>query len=408
MTFARGNFKTGMESLKGAKWRNFWTMLGVIIGVASVISVVSIGEGIKLQISGQIKHLSKDLITIRPGQIGNAHKANGLGLLEGSTISGSLSAADVMAIKDVPGVKTVVPLSAAAGTAKGDTSYSDGLIVGTSPDFADIVAQPVEYGSFFSEEDMGQHAAVLGKNAADKLFNGGIPLGHTFTYHGKEFIVKGILSEFQTAPVSNDANYNNAIFIPYDTAETLSNKTAPTYEIIAKAKDTTKNKQVADQISATLASKHGGQRDTSVLLQEDTLASSNTILELLTRLITGVAAISLLVGGIGIMNVMLVSVTERLHEIGIRKAIGATNRQILGQFLVESTVLSLSGGVIGVLVSYVIDGVLRLTTKLEPSIQWQIVVIATGVSLAVGVIFGTIPALKAARKDPIEALRSVA
>jgi putative ABC transport system permease protein len=408
MTFARGNFKTGMESLKGAKWRNFWTMLGVIIGVASVISVVSIGEGIKLQISGQIKHLSKDLITIRPGKIGGPTKPSGLGLLEGSTISGSLSSSDVMTIQSLSSVKTVVPLSAASGTAKGDLSFGDGLIIGTAPDFADLIAQPLEYGSFFSEDDMGQHAAVLGKNAADKLFNGGIPLGHTFTYHGSEFIVKGIFGEFQTAPVSNDANYNNAIFIPYDTAETLSNKTAPTYEIIAKAKDKAKNQQVAAQISAALNSKHGGQHDTSVLLQSDTLASSNMILELLTRLITGVAAISLLVGGIGIMNVMLVSVTERLHEIGIRKAIGATNRQILGQFLVESTVLSLSGGVIGVIVSYVIDGVLRLTTKLEPSIPWEIVVIATGVSLAVGIVFGTIPALKAARKDPIEALRSVA
>jgi len=129
-------------------------------------------------------------------------------------------------------------------------------------------------------------------------------------------------------------------------------------------------------------------------------------LELLTRLITGVAAISLLVSGIGIMNVMLVSVTERLHEIGIRKAIGATNRQILSQFLVEATVLSLAGGLIGIAVSYAIDGALRLFTGLQPAITWQIVVIAAGVSLLVGMIFGSVPALKAARKDPIQALRS--
>src|SRR6185437_6322582 len=143
-----------------------------------------------------------------------------------------------------------------------------------------------------------------------------------------------------------------------------------------------------------------------VLSGNQNLVASDTILDLLTRLIAGIAAISLLVGGIGIMDVMLVSVTERMHEIGIRKALGATNRQILSQFLIESTVLSLTGGLIGILISLLIDYLLRIFTTLTPEISWQAVVVATVVSFLVGITFGSIPALKAARKDPIDALRN--
>jgi ABC-type antimicrobial peptide transport system permease subunit len=143
-----------------------------------------------------------------------------------------------------------------------------------------------------------------------------------------------------------------------------------------------------------------------VLKQSENISAANGVLSLLTQLIGGIAAISLLVGGIGIMDVMLVSVTERMHEIGIRKAIGATNRQILSQFLTEATVLSVGGGIIGVLVSLIVDFLLRLFTDLRPVISWQVVAIAVLVSTVVGIVFGTVPALKAARKDPIEALRT--
>ncbi|MDB5169439.1 MAG: hypothetical protein JWO41_795 [Candidatus Saccharibacteria bacterium] len=404
---SRTHLKTGMQSLRGAKWRNFWTMFGVIVGVASVISAVSIGEGIKMQIGSQISHLGKNVITIRPSRIHGKNAAGNLSILAGTSITGSLSPDDVEKVQKVSGVETAVPLSATIGGVVGEHgSYQDGLVIGTSPDFADLVGQSVDYGSFLSADDMGQYTAVLGQHAADVMFNEGIPLGHTFMYKGKEFIVRGILSEFKTAPLSQDANFNDAIFIPYDVSQDLTNKTAPTYEILAKPAQAKTIDATIARISGTLVKAHGGAQDVSVLRQDQTLANSSQILDLLTVLITGVAAISLLVGGIGIMNVMLVSVTERLHEIGIRKAIGATNRQILGQFMVEAVALTLGGGIIGVGVAYAIDGLLRVFTTLQPSIQWQIVVISVGVSLVVGVLFGTIPALKAARKDPIEALRS--
>lgn len=163
---------------------------------------------------------------------------------------------------------------------------------------------------------------------------------------------------------------------------------------------------VVARLKQALNKAHGGQSGLAVMSGNQNLTSSDNILELLTRLVAGVAGISLLVAGIGIMNVMLVSVTERRHEIGIRKAVGATNRQIMGQFMIEAGVLSLCGGIVGIVLAFIINGALRTLTDLEPVISWQIVLLASGVSLLVGIIFGTLPAIKAAYKDPIEALRS--
>jgi putative ABC transport system permease protein len=247
---------------------------------------------------------------------------------------------------------------------------------------------------------------VLAQHAADMLFNEDVPLGHSFVFHGHEFIVRGIFNNFTTTPLSQQANFNNAMFIPYDVAQSLTNNSAPTYEILAKAANNKQTKQVAADINSRLEKSHGGQKDLTVLAGNQSLAASNNILDLLTAMIAGVAAISLVVGGIGIMNVMLVSVAERMREIGIRKAVGATNRQILSQFMIEASLLSVTGGIIGVGLAFLLDLLLRLTTSLEPVITWQTVSLATIVSLSVGIIFGSVPALKAARKHPIEALRA--
>jgi len=408
-SLTRGHFKAGIDSLRGSKWRNFWTMLGVIIGVASVITIVGIGEGIKQQITGQIHRLGKDLITVRPATIqssGDTANAN-LNLLSGVNITGSLRAADVTTIVKTKGISATVPLSAVTSDVKGENgAYRDGLVIGTTSDLPRLLNQSMAYGAFLNSEDIGVRAAVLGQHAADAMFNEDVPLGSVFTIRGEQFIVRGIFNDFAATPLSEEASFNNAIFIPYDVAQTLTNNTASTYEILAKPVRSNETGQVVKSLEQRLKRAHGGQTDFQVLQQNQNLKSSNSIVDLLTKLISGVAAISLLVGGIGIMNVMLVSVTERMHEIGIRKAIGATNRQILSQFIIEASVLSLSGGVIGIGVAFAIDLGLRMFTNLQPVISWQIVVIATGVSLAVGIIFGTIPALTAARKDPIDALRS--
>ncbi|MEO7364573.1 MAG: ABC transporter permease [Candidatus Saccharimonadales bacterium] len=404
-----GHIKAGIDSMRRAKWRNFWTMLGVIIGVSSVITIVSIGEGVKQQISGQIKHVGSDLITVRPAQLRTGDNAgtNNISLVSGVSITGSLSAADAEAVRKLPEVAEATPLTAVAGKVQADTGvYNGGLVIGSSADLPSLLKQEVEYGEFFTDGDDETYIAVLGRGAAQRMFNERVPLGRTFTFHGQQFMVRGILKAFDTTPLSQDANFNNAIFIPTALAQKLTNNTATIYEILAKPKQAENADATVAAITAKLSKLHGGSGAFSVLRQDQNQAASDDILNLMTTLVAGVAAISLLVGGIGIMNVMSVSVVERLHEIGIRKAIGATNRQILGQFMVEATALSLSGGVIGIALAGAIDGLLRIYTDLRPVLSWQIVLLATGVSVAVGVIFGSFPALKAARKDPIEALRS--
>lgn len=404
--FSSGHLKTGLDSVRGAKLRSFWTMLGVIIGVTSVISVVSIGEGVKQQVGGQIHHLGQNLITVRPAQL-RTGAANSVNIISGLSVSGPLSAKDLETISRTSGITASAPLTFASGPVKGDNgSYSGGYVIGTTADLPSLLNQTMAYGSFFGDEDMGNNVAVLGTHASEALFNEDVPLGRSFSFHGQPFVVRGIFNQFSTAPLSQQADLNNAIFIPNDVAKNLSKNTAPTYEVLARAGDKRRTGAIVSTIQHALDNDHGGQSGFNVLAGNQNLAASNSILDLLTRLIAGVAAISLLVGGIGIMNVMLVSVAERMHEIGIRKAVGATNRQIMSQFMIESSVLSVAGGIIGIILAFLIDLGLRVFTNLQPAISWQVVVLASGVSLSVGIIFGTVPALKAARKDPIDALRS--
>ncbi|HVW23580.1 MAG TPA: ABC transporter permease [Candidatus Saccharimonadales bacterium] len=407
-SLTKGHLKSSWAAIRSAKLRNFWTMFGVIVGVASVITVVSIGEGVKHQVSHQIHQFGKNLLTIRPAQLqaGNEPGSN-LDLLTGSNIVGTLSQKDVATVSRVPGVGASAPLTAVPGQVTGDNGvYKDGLVIGTSNRLPSLLNQSLAYGGFFDDDHSGINVAVIGTDAADKMFNEDVPLGRSFGFHGERFVVMGIFNTFAATPLSGQVNFDKAIFIPYGVAENLTNGTAPTYEILAKPSNPKQIESTLNNVRRALTQSHGGQSDFSVLKANQNLAASSGILELLTRLIAGVAAISLLVGGIGIMDVMIVTVAERQKEIGIRKAVGATNRQILSQFMVEAGLLTLVGGIVGIIVSGLINILLRLFTDLQPFINWQIVVVALLGSLVVGVVFGTVPAAKAARKDPIEALRS--
>jgi putative ABC transport system permease protein len=405
-----GNLKVAISSVNNAKWRSLLTMMGIIIGIVSVVTIVSIGEGVKQQVLTQINQLGKDLITVRPGRAldgGKAGGISGVGALTNVTTGGILTNADWEKVQKTKGIGYAVPLTIVGNNPQaGQTSYAPGLVIGTTEDFSKLLKEPLAYGAFFSSQDGNQNEAVIGRSVAERLFNREVPLGDSFTFMGESFVVNGIFQSFGGAPLSSDVDFNNAIFIPYQTAQRITSGHTTMYEILAKPSNPDATTASVKTIKDTLIAAHGGQHDFSVLKQSENISAANGVLSLLTQLIGGIAAISLLVGGIGIMDVMLVSVTERMHEIGIRKAIGATNRQILSQFLTEATVLSVGGGIIGVLVSLIVDFLLRLFTDLRPVISWQVVAIAVLVSTVVGIVFGTVPALKAARKDPIEALRT--
>lgn len=405
-----GNFKIAMDSIRSSKWRSFLTMLGIIIGVISVVTIVSIGEGVKKQISDQISRMGPDLITVRPGKADDRSLSSQLpGLGIATNFAGnSLTENDLKVAKELPDVAAAVPMSLVTGTPSTDKrEFKNSLIFGTSEKLPDVINLKVEFGEFFSKDDKDKSVAIIGKTVAEELFQETVPIGRSMQIRGESFIVIGVFEEFETTSFAPSANYNNAVFMPFNTSKKLLNNQANIQQMFVKPDEPSKTDEVATNLEKQLLNSHAGQDDFSVLRQEDNLKITNSVLNLLTGLISGVAAISLIVGGIGIMNIMLVSVTERTREIGVRKAVGATNNQILSQFVIEAAMLSFVGGMIGVVGSIFANFLLRVTTDLEPLVTVPIMVIAVLVSLVVGVIFGTAPALKAARKDPIQALRQM-
>ena len=410
MTFPyRRDVKLAIKSMRSTKARSFLTILGIVIGIVSVVTVVAIAQGVKVQVSGQIDQLGKDLITVRPGQLidhTGSGSISGINLFSSFVNSAPLTQNDVQAISDTSYIKDVVPLSIVSGQVRvtGQASSST-LVIGSTDQLPDVLNQKLAYGEFFNSSNTNQNVAVIGKQVALDLFGEQVPLGRSFELQSQNFIVIGVFNQFDTAPLSMNSNFNNSIFIPDKAAQAITNKSAPIYEILVKPNSPDLVNQAYNDIKSKLLVAHGGVADFTVLRQNESLAVTNSILGLLTDLIAGIAAISLLVGGIGIMNVMLVSVTERTREIGIRKAVGATNRQIMSQFLIEAMVLSVGGGVFGIILSFMVEAAIRGLTSLEPIITWQIVLLASGVSLLVGIVFGSLPAAQAARKDPIESLR---
>ena len=401
----RGNFRMALANINKTRWRSGLTMFGVVVAVVPVLTILSIGEGVKRQVTDQISELGGNLITVRPGVLVDNNPIKQFNTLSGYSTSGALTDKDYRALQKVDGIKNISPLSVVPGALKvNEQTVRDTFVVGASEDLPKLINHPVQYGEFFSDDDYGRRSAVIGRGAAEKIFGEGIPLGRAFDFRDETFIVGGVLERFDATPLSFNADLDNAVIVPYNLTKTLVGE-MPLYEILARSTNTDNTAETIHSIEKSLEHTRGGEHDFSVVTQSQNLKAANNILTLLTALVSGIASISLLVSGIGIMNIMLVSVGERMHEIGIRKAIGATRRQIVGQFMSEAILLSIIGSVIGVILSYVVQYFIRLMTKIEPVITWEAALLVTGVTMLVGILFGSIPAIKAARKDPIAALR---
>lgn len=404
----RGDLRMALSGVKSSKWRSFLTILGIIAGIVAVVTVVGIGEGVKRQVAGTLNHFGKDLIIVRPAQTGEDSKV-GLGktdVLFGMSNTTNLSNADTELIRRAPDVGLSAPLGVVLGSIEVDGETKGKIkVLSTSTDMPKLISQDMAYGDFWTSEDEDAQFAVLGRSAAEALFDESVPLGKSFVFRGQSFQVRGVFEDFDEVPFSPTASFDNAVFIPHKTAAHITNNAAGPYVILAKPASGSTLGGTINSIKEQLADARGGEDDFSVLESRESMETGNSVIQLLSMWIFAVAAISLLMGGVGIMNIMLLVVTERMHEIGVRKAVGASSRQILGQFVLEATVLSVIGGAIGIAVSAIVVGLLRVYTDLDPVISWTAIGIAASVSVAIGIIFGTIPAIKAARKDPIEALR---
>jgi putative ABC transport system permease protein len=401
-----GNTKTAISSLRTSKWRSILTMMGIIIGISSVVTIVSLGDGLKKQISGQISQLGSNVLTIRPGKLvnrngGSITGVNVLAFLNASTLTDK----DVQTLKRLPTQNAVAPVNFVTSSASGEIAGSDNLfIVGTTPDLDDLLRLKVEFGSFFNPDTEDDNVAVIGAGVAHSLFGEINPVGHSIKIAGGDFGIRGVLPQ-TTGGIGTVAqtDFNSTVFIPLGPSEKLTSGNTNILQVFVKSRESNLDATIKD-IRQTLLRNHS-QEDFTILKQNELLAITSDVVNIITSFISGIAAISLLVGGIGIMDIMLVSVSERTREIGVRKAIGATNRQILNQFLVEGSVLSIGGGIIGIFSALVINLLLRLYTSFHPVITWVTMVLAVGISVAVGIIFSVAPALKAARKNPIDALR---
>jgi len=341
-------------------------------------------------------------LTVTPG----VSNMSGFSMITGISGSSStlLTGSDLHTIENTRGVAEAVPLATASGSVTGDHTVSSPFIVATNANFPDIINESFSSGGFFDSDD-NSRTVVLGANIAQKLFNNNAPLGESLTWRGQQFLVAGVYNFFNAPPFSVEANFDNAIFVPYSTAQQVSGNTLGIYQILARSNNIADTPQVVTAVHSALVASHGGSDDVTVTRASDNNGISDPTIHLLTMLVAGAAVIALVVGGVGIMDVMLVSVTERMQEIGLRKAIGATNRQIMRQFVAEAFVLSTLGALTGVVLAAAGVGLLRVYTSIQAVLVWQVIVFTPIVAIAIGVFFGSMPALKAARKDPIEALR---
>jgi putative ABC transport system permease protein len=395
--------KIAFISIWANKMRSFLTVLGVSIGVLAVISLIAIGQGVKQDIEKQITELGSRLLFVIPGKIET--EGGRARFSPGQFIGGNiLKEEDLNEIAQVDGVKGVAPLTLLPGILKYKEKISKrAILVGTTPEIAQMTNFRLSQGRFIEEKDKEQAVVALGKVPQEELFGKQNPLGQKVKVGQKEFEVIGVFEKPGTSNLLGGEEFQSFVVFPFETAKKLIGSTQ-IHRILIKVSDEKDVKEVAKKVNERILQRHK-EEDFSVLTQEDLLNLLSTILNLMTIMIVAIASISLFVGGIGIMNIMLVSVTERIKEIGLRKAVGATRFAILFQFLVESIVLTLLGGMVGLAGSLLVIRLITLKTVLHPVLTSEAVFLGLGVCVGVGLVFGLLPAAHAARLEPSQALR---
>jgi len=395
--------KTATTSILRNKTRSLLTTLGVVIGVASVILLTSIGNGLTVFVEEQFQNLGSNLLIIAPGDIVNDEGGFNQESAALSLSSSKLSLSDVKALARIGNpVTAVTPVIEGAGEFRSPQGKKQGIIVASGADYTEMRNTKAALGRFFSNADVNgsRKVAVIGDKIASELFAGSNPLGDTITINRIKFEIIGVV-EKKTNGGFGGPDLDSAIYIPITSAKTALGLDKISY-LLAQV-DNKNNIPYAKRKIDEVMLKRLNEEDFSITDQSEILKTIQTILSTLTLGLAGIAAISLVVGGIGIMNIMLVAVSERTKEIGLRKALGATPNNILVQFLIESAVLSTLGGMIGITIGVVGALLLRSFFPATPSLNS--ILLAFGVSLATGIVFGVFPARKAARLSPIEALR---
>ncbi|MBI2458950.1 MAG: ABC transporter permease [Parcubacteria group bacterium] len=414
LEFFRQSVKTSAGALLANKARSFLTMLGIIIGVAAVIVIMAVGAGAQGLILSQIKNLGTNLIGVLPGKSEDkGPPAQVLGI-----IITTLNYGDALALADknnVPNLTAVAAYSKAIGTVSWGADSYDTNISGTTASYLDVEGGELEQGRFFTadEEKNLARVAVLGSEVKARLFGASDPAGARIKFKKQSFEVIGVMKKRGLAAFQN---YDDQIFMPLATVQKVISGVDYLGFIRAKVDDGKNINRAINDISLTLRERHniidqsGASDDFTVRSAAQALGAIATVTDALRFFLAAMAALSLLVGGIGIMNIMLVSVTERTREIGLRKAVGASNKDIRRQFLTQAVIITLLGGLIGIALGVLTAVLISLAARFlgyswDLVISWLSIALAVAVSAAIGLIFGLYPAFKASRLEPVEALR---
>jgi len=393
-----------IQSLRKNAMRSSLTMVGIVIGIASVIFIVSVGQGAVKFVTSELSSFGSNVITVFPGSSFATSFASG---------NTSLTIEDFNAIKNdksITNIDKAMPLAISSIPASANGIDKNILLRGVTSEALDILNPTIVSGNFISEEDDATSArvAVMGVDISEDFFGESTdPVGEIIRIDGKPFVIIGVA---KSTNALFGGTFNNFIYIPTSVVlREIIGREASLQQIAIKVKDPKFINQTTEDVTLLLRERHNideGEKDDFVIQSfNDVLSTIDTVTNLLTMLVAAVSGISLVVGGVGVMNIMLVSVTERTKEIGLLKAIGARQNDILTQFLMESVVMCLIGGVVGIAIGVSGAWVVSLVTGIPFVLSVQAIIIAVGVSTFIGIVFGLYPARKASRMSPIDALR---
>ena len=402
----RTHLSIALDSLHRNRARTFLSALGIAIGVASIVLIMSLTGGLGSLISASSDKNNANLILVRPST-GKELAENLIDELTANNqyAKSSLTLDDTTSIAKLGNIEAVAPIASnISAVTIGDKSYQSINVVATNADLIKTAKLALKNGQFFEESGTHNNAAVIGHDLATKLFGTTDILARTFQYGDQKFIIVGVLEKTDSPINYNGVDFDNSILIDINFASSFESS-IQIQQINVRTTTTDSTESVAEEIKTKLTNSKKGDTTFHVLTGSSNFQPAGSLLSIISSMLTLVASISLIVGGVGIMNIMLVSVSERTREIGIRKAVGASSGNILLQFLFESIILSFIGGIMGIALGYATAFAISLITPFAPHISWSILGITCLTSLIVGVIFGVYPAAKAATKEPITSLK---
>lgn len=399
----REQFRIAVQNLRANRTRTLLTTLGIVIGVASITLVLSLGEGVRHVVGNQVERLGGNVIIVKPGQnntqsIASYNPYN-------TAMTTTLTERDYASTQSIKNVQQVAPVMLLSGNVRDGNGKSRNVpIVATSQSLVSVLDLTISSGQFIDSQT-SRDTVVLGQRLAIDLFGTDQAMGQSIMVKGRPHTVIGVIKNTNTPINLSGIDLDHAAYVSLDDGKSFNQGIAQIQQLTVQVHDVNKLHETAKIIDSTILKNHESEQDFAVLSGDQIAQYSNGFFSSLVSVTAVVSAITLIVSGIGVMNIMLVGVTERTREIGIRKALGATDGHIMGQFLIEAMIICIAGGAIGIVVAYLSAFLIGSQLSFQPSLSPIIIGSGFGLALIVGIIFGLYPALKAANKDPIDALR---